>query len=1079
MNGFDPIQNRKQRAAERATTQPLQPQEPVVQKEQPTSLAAGIYKPFYESGILTADEEARKKRSFGQVVGEDVLNLALAPAALVGIAADTLINPEKTPETLYNVGKGFVQGFIEPFKGQVWKDRPVSNLVNVIGDISIIGGLAKSFAMNGAKTASINAAKNAAVKAGADPAMIETAFNKSSLFGKYRTSNKALTNAMSESVKLNSATPFENVLNMTLKKAGLDDATALNISKEVATNYISTWLTENISRMSKLDKVINPLSIFGKDSLVSKKIQTQIFGGTEKSAVGKLYGSELVKQDIKGFGLTEEWASNQVFERGWKDTVENRVRVIQDWLEDNPEYSSLTPLERNKHLANYAEIDLKRKNFAIQNGGNYILTRKLPSHYSESMIDYIKTLPDDLTNSQVAEKLLEQYGKDFGTHLDEIKNRLGNDFNTFERAKLTEAIGNLSKARIPISVEKLTPSEAQFLKEMEGTGYRFGAAPRNKIVSQSSELTGAFQNKEYLIAGRSAIGKFLDKLGLSPEGTVEGFQMFKFRENFNQLLFDRFKDRTITINGAKIPVESMSSYLEKLRKIYMNEDMTLRKYLSSKFTIADLRKDDLVKMGFSEKDATILDDIIRNSVTTSPSVVGLGEALSNFLRTRNNTFARAYDNFMRWQSTGRFKINPMFGLQSAMETISWGSLWAKKYAGTTPTFVNKGMNLIRKGLKKPIIEANSVPTIQEETLVLNEVMGDYMRQLRDSGSPSEMFRGAMDENINLGVNKNVVGVERLKQNLRFKNKTQDSNVFLGLAGFSNVKVGTNMMKAYAKRFGMTLEEALDYKIVDGKKVYTNDWMVRNMKEAAQAIFGYQPGILTSPLIRTLNTVFFPVRFQTKTMIQTAKWLGELHPVQRAMVINEWTNMAAWLTTDEGKKWKNGNRGLFANLFNYTFAFEGIGQSLDAVTRGKLFSGNTGKIGGLPFGFLFDIARDLGYTKTEKEISQATGKEFKRKIVKKSTSFAGFVTAVEDVLLSMTPSMPFSQATGGIITPSLRSGAKQTIEEILSAIYAGAKSTLGGDEFKKEFKDIKRDINRQRVQVKTSYSKLSPKSITED
>jgi len=376
-------------------------------------------------------------------------------------------------------------------------------------------------------------------------------------------------------------------------------------------------------------------------------------------------------------------------------------------------------------------------------------------------------------------------------------------------------------------------------------------------------------------------------------------------------------------------------------------------------------------------------------------------------------------------------------------------------------------NVFRKQ-KTPIIEANRAATLSEESLVLSEVFGDYARQLRDNGTPQELFRGVTEVETQSVIDASLTGVARFKQSLDFKKKTQDSNILLGVVGFSNIRVGTNIMKAYARRFGMTLEEALASKTVGGKKVYDNAWMVDNMKQATQAIFGYKPGILTSPLLRTLNTIWFPVRFQTKTIMQTADWLGSLHPTTRALVINDWIQMADWMTTKEGQEWKNGNRGLFGNLFNYTFAFEGIGKSVDAVTKGKLFGGNTGLIGGLPFGFISSIARDLGYTSSDSEINQKTGRPFDRTVVRDTLSFSGFVTVVEDILLSMTPSMPFSQATGGEMSTSFRQFSKSLIEDMLSVVSA---PFLEGD-----VSEVKKSIQRGKIKVPLDFQKRFPNPI---
>lgn len=1041
MVGFDPKAYRASRAQEYAGT-PAQPAP--TPSSAPTSFTSALMKPYYDSGVLTADPKSKENQSFTRKIGEDALMLGLAPSAIAATIPDLVTHPIKTVK---EIATGFGEGVVDMFDSEQWKAHPLLNTVNTIANITVVGGIIKAAALSPARTASINAAKSAAIEAGANAAMVESAFK----------GVRPIKASIYEAVKTRSVEPVVTSLRPYLVKSGLSEGNAEIIARNVAETVVGDFLSKNGKKLTAIDTFTHPIQALGKSApYVTKPVAQLVFGNPERSAVGKLYGSDAVGKNVEGYSLLEEWAGMQAKERGMSDTVANRVRVMQEWVEQNPEYASLTPEQRVVHFAEYAKADLSRQKFAERQGREYILTKALPEHYVQAMVEFVSTLPKNLTNSQVVEKLVENYGKDFSLHVEEVKRRVAGQLEGKDRAGLTTALQGLSNNQLPVTFKKLSKAEKKLVAELEGTGYRIGRSPTAKKISQAVNVTGKQYTKEDLVSVRTGMGRLIDRFGLSPEGVVEGTQFFGFREAFTQALLKQYgRGKNVLIGGVKYPVESLTFKLEQLRKVYSGSRSGVLPAMSS---IADLRFRDLVKLGFSEADATLLDKMIRESNVGSPMITGVGEALANYLRTRNNPLSRGYNNFLRWQSDLRFKKNPMFGMQAAVESIVLGNMWAKRFPGQA--VIERGINRV-KSLRTPIVNAQKEPTMREQQMVMSEVMGDYNRQLRDAGMAPEIYRGVNDV-----FEEGKTGIPGVIERLRFQSETADSNIWLGVAGFSNVKLATNLMTAYARRFGLSLDEALAYKMVDGKKVYDNPWMVDNMKTAAQAIYGYKAGLLTSPMMRTLNTVFFPIRFQTKTAIATSQWLGSLSPMSRLMVLNSWTQMADWLHTNEGQQWKKKNRGIYASLFNYVFAYEGIGKSLNAVTEGKLFGGNTGLIGGLPFGFLVNIARDLGYAPEDKQINLNTGLPYQREVVRDAASFAGFVTVVEDIVLSMMPSMPFNTATGGEVTVSLNRDIKQFIEQTLSAMAGGL--TPG-----KESDDFKRDIRRERVKVKPEYQKKLP------
>lgn len=1038
MAAYDPSQY-KPSSAGAPNTQPAQPRE---------TFAGKVTSTLQETALFKPSDQRKEDQTFLRKVGEDAKLLGLAPSAVVATGVDLVTHPI---ETTKQIGAGFVDGFKAMFDGQEWKDHPLLNTVNTVANISVVGGIIKSAVLNGARSTLVTTAKASAVKAGMEAPIANALFKKKG----------TLKNAVKEGEKLNSPEPVIGAIAKEFQNGGMEKSLALKTAGEIGESVFSNFLKENKTKLKTVDTIAHPISALGKSAkYVSNPVAKAVFGSPEKSAVGKLYGSKIVKQDIPGFAVVEEWAGMQVKERGIANTVANRVRQIDDWVETNAEYTALTPLERNKHFAAYAKADLLRQKFAKERGRKYILTKALPKNVVEAIQDFVKKADSTdskgnvITNGRLIDNLKEEYGADFSKHYDEVRNRMVGNLDDTNRAALLKAVSRLGDSRVPVTMGKLTKAESVFIKKLEGSGYRIGRQPKKTIVSQATDITGKAFSKEDLVVQRSTLGRVIDKFGLSPQDIVEGVQFFQFRESMIQKLVKEYGfAKNITIKGSKYPVRSLVNTLEDFRRV---EQRNVSGIFPSNYTIADLRFKNLKKMGFSDADAKIVDKIIRKSTVTDPAVVGLGEALSGIIKTGNNPFSKAYNSFLRVQSDLRFKKNPMFAMQAAVETIAWGALFNKRVPGTA--FLKANIARVKE-FKTPIVKAVKEPSMRHQQIVQEVVLKHYNRQLRDASAP-EIYKGT--SGIKGAERKGLAG---FSEEAAFKSSTADSNIFLGAAGFSNVKITTNLMKSYAEKFGMTLDDALAHTFTpDGKtKVFKNPQMVQRMQDAAQGIFGYKGTGLNSPLIRTLNTMFFPLRFTTKSVVQTSQWLSDLSPASRLAVINQWTASAQWMTTPEGKEWKNKNRGKLASFFNYTFAYEGLGKTVDAVTKGELFGGNTGQIGGLPFGFVFSFAKEMGYMSESEQINTTTGKPFKRTVIKDPTSFPAFVKGVETIVLSMTPAMPFYTASGGEVTVSLNRGIRRFVQQTMAA-------TAGGIDPEKDFKDYQREINRSEKKVKPEFKR---------
>src|SRR5690606_4123574 len=107
-------------------------------------------------------------------------------------------------------------------------------------------------------------------------------------------------------------------------------------------------------------------------------------------------------------------------------------------------------------------------------------------------------------------------------------------------------------------------------------------------------------------------------------------------------------------------------------------------------------------------------------------------------------------------------------------------------------------------------------------------------------------------------------------------------------------------EATAQKFGLSLREATESVVVNGQTVYKYPRIVREMQDSVQAILHYKPGFQTSPLVKTLNLAFFPLRFHAKTLENSAKWVVSTDTMQRVVVANQLSHFSTWPSSEEGK-----------------------------------------------------------------------------------------------------------------------------------------------------------------------------------
>lgn len=170
-------------------------------------------------------------------------------------------------------------------------------------------------------------------------------------------------------------------------------------------------------------------------------------------------------------------------------------------------------------------------------------------------------------------------------------------------------------------------------------------------------------------------------------------------------------------------------------------------------------------------------------------------------------------------------------------------------------------------------------------------------------------------------------------------------------------------------------------------------------DALRVVVQYpRKGILASPLARTLNLVFFPMRYNAKVTEIAAKTLANQPPTIQKAVLHSLFNLKDWLKSDEGLKWQQQHVDAI-QVFNWATPVNSIEYTLNLLGHKPNSIGDLGQLGGLPLGIITQILDGQGIINLNRPyVNPKTGDVIPKYIPKTVQARAG--TALTDVLNSM-------------------------------------------------------------------------------
>jgi hypothetical protein len=172
--------------------------------------------------------------------------------------------------------------------------------------------------------------------------------------------------------------------------------------------------------------------------------------------------------------------------------------------------------------------------------------------------------------------------------------------------------------------------------------------------------------------------------------------------------------------------------------------------------------------------------------------------------------------------------------------------------------------------------------------------------------------------------------------------------------------------------------------------------VDEIEDALKVVVQYPTtGVISSPLARTLNIVFFPMRYNAKVTYLAAKKISELPPSLQLATLTGLHNMRTWLKSDEGLAWQNEHADAI-QVFSWLTPIGNITQAMNILSGSVDAPGNLGLLGGLPFGVISQILDSQGIIQLNTPYVDPKTGDVVPKYIPETTK-ARAATALQDLL----------------------------------------------------------------------------------
>lgn len=517
-------------------------------------------------------------------------------------------------------------------------------------------------------------------------------------------------------------------------------------------------------------------------------------------------------------------------------------------------------------------------------------------------------------NKEAAIQVVHDMGDKLGfTNNYSLSTQLENILNNAKSAN--EAADAIQAIDAAVGTGKYLPSTLQ--KQMKKLGYVLAepaGGVQNKFI-ETEDLTklisGAIKDPNLFDPSAApqpviaSIAGFLERKGISPE-EANSLASKKLAESVSTRLNGTLAGRELRLDvkgnqaiGGDVILYKLQQYIENKPGI-----AGLNKISAGQSSIVDIRqmtvneiRDALASTTKTGKSLISIDAAkeVRNAVIKGFTDLPLeARGLSDKLVDAAYAINPMQKYYSRIQSALRYTYNPFFRIQESVETKALSKLQAS--------------NLV---WLKPKDYAGSRKQWLEEGTSILEKAGIFKGQLPGEAA-GDVTLGRITANLTKGQKKDLAG----------------------------------LAYSIASNQGKTLQQLAN----ESPEI---------LDDALRAIVQYpKKGILASPLARTMNLAFFPMRYNAKVTMLAAKVLEKQPPAIQKAVLQSMFTMKDWLKSDEGIAWQSKHADAIA-LFKWITPVNSIESTMKLLTGGVNSVGDIGQLGGLPFGIISQILDSQG------------------------------------------------------------------------------------------------------------------------
>ena len=480
---------------------------------------------------------------------------------------------------------------------------------------------------------------------------------------------------------------------------------------------------------------------------------------------------------------------------------------------------------------------------------------------------------------------------------------------TKEIAKLRKHVGKLYDGPVKLSAEL----EAQMtknghipimVKEAYTPHVSFNEIKDKtlKTAYKSQTTSNVFEEAVKPVPVLQSFTAFLSKIGLAPQEAQDQVYTL-FKNNFADLVESSPGIKSGLLHDMN-GAQIMSKLNATIRDI--NAETISRKIVDPRqLTVKEVIR----ALDCTTAQAKQVMKSLNSAMLNVPMALrGLGDKLQDI----NMAFNPIAAQFARTQGALRYTYNPFFRWQQAYQTEAFVQMEAGIEGLVKPIQIPL-LNRVNKVVFKEFSETN------DETIRLLKANNIFAQGF--SGEASGYALGRVGTGITSTEQKSLAGLVQLQA----RNAGMDVSTYIA----NNADEVTDTLRM------LTIHNK------------NQNWT-------------------DSPLARTINTVFFPFRYNMKTAALMAEYIGKQSAPTQVAIVASYMKANQWLNSDEGIAWQTKNTEAI-KLFNWLSPTYPLSYVLklgqDIVDPANASVGDLGMLGGLPFGMISQLLEANGLITT--------------------------------------------------------------------------------------------------------------------